>query len=137
MENRKYAEIILPHINSQGRTIEDIAERTGKTKTTISTYVNDCRNRGHDIEKTKNKDGVFVYRYRAKNTRKIEPAPILNLDDYSNPDHINASVNGKSKFIAECLQKKVGFKITSQQAILYGLHLADQTLNPDEFDETE
>ena len=137
MENRKYAEIILPHINHEGRTLEDIAERTGRTKTTVSTYINDCRNRGHVILRTKNKDGVFVYRYKAKNQQKIQPAPILNLDDHNNPAHINASVNGKSKYIAKCLQDKVGFKITGQQAILYGLHLADQSLNPDEFDETE
>ena len=62
MENRKYAEAILPVIAKQAKTIEQIAKKLGKTKATITTYINDCRNRGHDIEKIK-RDGVFLFLY--------------------------------------------------------------------------
>ena len=131
MENRKYAEIILPHINSQGRTLEDIAERTGKTKTTVSTYINDCRNRGHDIEKIK-RDGVFLFRYINKNAA-AQNAALLKFEGNKSPDHIDNRVKGKTKFIAKALTDKLGFSVTEQQAVLYGLHLADKALNPEEF----
>ena len=133
MENRKYAEIILPIINKQARSVEQIAEKTGKTKATISTYITDCRNRGHNVTKTM-RDGVAVYRYIGKN-QPIQHAPILQFDKHQNPDHVNNKVNGKTKFIAKCLTDKLGFSITNQQAVLYGLHLADQALNPEEFED--
>ncbi len=133
MENRKYAEIILPVINKQARSLEEIAEKTGKTKATISTYITDCRNRGHDINKTI-RNGVAVYRYIGKNA-PIQHAPILQFEQHDNPDHVNNKVNGKTKFIAKCLTDKLGFSISNQQAVLYGLHLADQALNPDEFED--
>lgn len=135
MENRKYAEAILPHISNQARTIADIAERTGKTKTTVSTYITDCRNRGHDIVKYKRKDGDYAFRYRAKNQQKIKAAPMINLEQHITPDHINTRLEGKTKFIQECLHKKLGFVVSKQQTVLYGLHLADQMLNPEEFDD--
>tara|TARA_E500000331_G_scaffold317111_1_gene328265 strand:+ start:549 stop:950 length:402 start_codon:yes stop_codon:yes gene_type:complete len=133
MENRKYAEIILPVINKKARSLEQIAEKTGKTKATISTYITDCRNRGHDIVKTLSY-GTPVYRYMGKN-QPIKHAPILQFEQHHNPDHVNNKVNGKTKFIAKCLTDRLGFNITTQQAVLYGLHLADQKLNPDEFND--
>ena len=131
MENRKYAEAILPVIAKQAKTIEQIAKKLGKTKATITTYINDCRNRGHDIEKIK-RDGVFLFRYINKNTA-AQNAALLKFEGNKSPDHIDNRVKGKTKFIAKALTDKLGFSVTEQQAVLYGLHLADKALNPEEF----
>lgn len=133
MENRKYAEAILPVIAKQAKSVEQISAKLGKTKATISTYITDCRNRGHEVVKTM-RDGVAVYRYMSK-SQPIKHAPILQFEQHDNPAHVNNRVNGKTKFIAKCLTDRLGFNITTQQAVLYGLHLADQKLNPDEFDD--
>ena len=131
MENRKYAEAILPVIAKQAKTIEQIAKKLGKTKATITTYINDCRNRGHDIEKIK-RDGVFLFRYINKNAA-AQNAALLKFEGNKSPDHIDNRVKGKTKFIAKAQTDKLGFSVTEQQAVLYGLHLADKALNPEEF----
>ena len=131
MENRKYAEAILPLIKGQAKSVEQMSNKLGKTKSTISTYITDCRNRGHNVVKTM-RDGVAVYRYVAK-SQSTPAEPILNT--YKDHDHIDNRVKGKTKFIAKCLKDKLGFSISEQQAILYGLHLADQCLNSEEFDD--
>ena len=133
MENRKYAEAILPVIAKQAKTIEQIAEKLGKTKQTIRTYITDCRNRGHDVVKTM-RDGVAVYRY-VDNKTSFTPKPVVEKPVFKAPDHIDNRVKGKTKFIAKTLTDKLGFSVTEQQAVLYGLHLADKALNPEEFDD--
>ena len=133
MENRKYAEIILPIISKQAHSVYQIAQVTGKTKATIRTYITDCRNRGHEIIKEM-RDGVAFYRY-VDNNAAAQNAALLQFEKHQNPDHVNNKVNGKTKFIAKCLTDKLGFSITNQQAVLYGLHLADQALNPEEFED--
>jgi len=133
MDNRKYAEVILPMISKQARSVDQISEKLGKTKSTISTYITDCRNRGHDIVKSM-RDGVGVYRYISK-SKAEKPAQILQSEQHPNPNHIDNKVNNKAKFIARCLADRLAFSVTTQQAILYGLHLADQKLNPDEFND--
>ncbi len=133
MGNRKYAEVILPVIKSQAKTVEQISAKLDKTKATISTYITDCRNRGHDIVKTM-RDGVAVYRY-VETKASFTPKPITDKPTFKDPDHIDNRVKGKTKFIAKCLTDKLGFSISEQQAVLYGLHLADKDLNPQEFDD--
>lgn len=133
MENRKYAEVILPVIKSQAKSVEQISAKLGKTKATISTYITDCRNRGHDITKSM-RDGVAVYRYIDTKASFI-PKPIAEKPTFKDPNHIDNRVKGKTKFIAKCLTDKLGFSISEQQAVLYGLHLADRELNPQEFDD--
>ena len=130
MGNRKYAEVILPVIKSQAKTINQMVEKLGKTKLTISTYITDCRNRGHNITKTM-RDGVAVYRY----VTNEETAPMPKVDTFKDPEHIENRVYGKTKFIAKTLTDRLGFTISTQQAVLYGLHLADQKLNPHDFDD--
>ena len=131
MGNRKYSEAILPIIKSQAKSVGQISAKLGKTKLTINTDITDGRNRGHDIKRTRHK-GVSVYQYVAK-SQSTPAAPILNT--YKDHDHIDNRVKGKTKFIAKCLTDKLGFRISEQQAILYGLHLADQCLNSEEFDD--
>jgi len=133
MENRKYAEAILPVIKSQAKSVEQMSAKLGKTKSTISTYITDCRNRGHEVVKTM-RDGVAVYRY-IENKASFTPKPIAEKPIFKDPSHIDNRVKGKTKFIAKCLTDKLGFSISEQQAILYGLHLADQCLNSEEFDD--
>jgi biotin operon repressor len=133
MEKRKYAEVILPVIKSQAKSVEQMSAKLGKTKATISTYITDCRNRGHDIVKTM-RDGVAVYRYVSN--VETDPAPtVIKFDTFKDPSHIDNRVKCKTKFIAKCLTDKLGFSISEQQAVLYGLHLADKDLNPKEFDD--
>lgn len=132
MENRKYAEAILPVIAKQAKTLEQIADKLGKTKATISTYISDCRNRGHNVIKD-NRDGLTVYRYLGKS---MPPVEVIDLTPARKDlDHIDNRVKGKTKFIAKALTDKLGFSVTEQQAVLYGLHLADKALNPEEFDD--
>ena len=132
MENRKYAEAILPVIAKQAKTIEQIADKIGKTPSTIATYITDCRNRGHNVIKDK-RDGLTVYRYLGKG---LPPVEVVDLTPArKDPDHIDNRVKGKTKFIAKTLTDKLGFSVTEQQAVLYGLHLADKALNPEEFDD--
>ena len=133
MENRKYAEAILPVIKSQAKSVEQMSAKLGKTKSTISTYITDCRNRGHEVVKTM-RDGIAVYRY-VENKVIFTPKPIAEKPIFKDPDHIDNRVKGKTKFIAKCLTDKLGFSISEQQAFLYGLHLADKELNPQEFDD--
>lgn len=133
MENRKYAEVILPVIKSQAKSVEQMSAKLGKTKATISTYITDCRNRGHEVVKTM-RDGVAVYRY-VENKTSFTPKPIAEKPIFKDPSHIDNRVKGKTKFIAKCLTDKLGFSISEQQAVLYGLHLADKELNPQEFDD--
>ena len=133
MENRKYAEVILPIIKSQAKSVEQISAKLGKTNSTISTYITDCRNRGHEVVKTM-RDGVAVYRY-IENKASFTPKPIAEKPIFKDPSHIDNRVKGKTKFIAKCLTDKLGFSISEQQAVLYGLHLADKELNPQEFDD--
>ena len=132
MENRKYAEAILPVIAKQAKTIEQIADKLGKTKATIRTYISDCRNRGHNIVKDE-RDGLIVYRYLGKRFSSVEVIDLTPVE--KSPDHIDNRVKGKTKFIAKALTDKLGFSVTEQQAVLYGLHLADMALNPEEFDD--
>ena len=133
MENRKYAEAILPLIKKQAKSVQQISAKLGKTKATIETYITDCRNRGHDIARTKHK-GVSVYQYVAK-SQSTPVEPILGADTYKHLDHIDNKLSGKTKFIQKTLIDRLGFNISTQQALLYGLHLADQKLNPQEFDD--
>lgn len=132
MENRKYAEAILPVIAKQAKTIEQIADKLGKTKATIRTYISDCRNRGHNIVKDE-RDDLTVYRYLGKGLPPVEVVDLTPVQ--KSPDHIDDRVKGKTKFIAKALTDKLGFSVTEQQAVLYGLHLADKALNPEEFDD--
>lgn len=132
MENRKYAEAILPVIAKQAKTIEQIADKLGKTKATIRTYISDCRNRGHNIVKDE-RDDLTVYRYLGKGLPPVEVVDLTPVQ--KNRDHIDNRVKGKTKFIAKALTDKLGFSVTEQQAVLYGLHLADKALNPEEFDD--
>lgn len=132
MENRKYAEAILPVIAKQAKTIEQIADKLGKTKATIRTYISDCRNRGHNIVKDE-RDDLTVYRYLGKGLPPVEVVDLTPVQ--KSPDHIDNRVKGKTKFIAKALTDKLGFSVTEQQAVLYGLHLADKALNPEEFDD--
>jgi len=126
MDHRKFAEIILPVIKNQPKSIAEICEKLGKTKTTIDTYIRICRNRGHKIKMTKRKGGS-TYHYIDK--------PILEAETYKDINHIDNKLSGKTKAIQKTLMDRLGFSISTQQALLYGLHLADQKLNPDEFND--
>lgn len=131
MESRKYAEAILPLIKSQGKTVAEISKKLGKTESTVKTYITDCRKRGHDISKDTVNEKT-VYRYKGK-ISQIKPVKITKFTDHDNVDHIDNKVNARIQFIGNSLKQKLGFAITDQQVILYGLHLADKDLHPEEF----
>ena len=132
MENRKYAEAILPLIAKSPKTVASIAKAIGKTEATIKTYITDCRKRGHNVTQSKI-SGKSVYRYFSPNIA-AKPVPVKKKPVFKDPNHIDNRVKGKTKYIAQCLTDQLGFSVSEQQAVLFSLHLADKKLNPTDFD---